>query len=535
MSAPARKPAETETLATALDRARDLIGYVQEQRQSSQSPRMKPIVESEAIGYIQNNPQSLNKTTEALYQELNSQNLTSDPTKHVRLLPPKGQPGYHDLQFFVSHSYRLGTKKVPASNLIRVWREFLRQAEKEIILNVYEFDLEDVAHDLIQAVSRGVKVQVGIDADVVAEKANIKAIYDHLLSGGVQVVAVNAVGINHQKMVAIDWSLSEKAKALFSSGNLTQSCLGPEGDLKNITPRPAQSIPNANHVITMKSWLAANLIYHELTKTFSNDLKLRGAAYPTTGAYQITGPGVNPETLEAYPAQSFIITFTPGGGYRGVNRNILSHVIEKSEGPIRLVQFAYSAKDVSNALLNRAVRDLQTKGKFDFLSVGDTPFAMQDWSQFLKMSGLKRVQDKDKKISRFFEDEENPWKKALTPNQLKILRKQVRTAPSVYKNSKVRVGNKSYDVSAKIHHKLMSTGDYAVIGTSFNFSEGAETNNEQVLVFRDASLAKIVDGIAKELAKDSPASVFEEAMRRNARVSQIDDSTDGNDSDKLVP
>ncbi len=522
-------------LARAFAKSRELIRLTQEKREARKNaekpakiPVVRGIVESEAVDFMQAKPKSLSESLEALYGELSAQPPSSDPTKHVRLIPPTGRPGYSDLQFFVSHDYRLGTRRVRSSNLVQVWREFLRSAEKELILNVYEFDLEDVAHDLISAVGRGVEVTVGIDQDVIVAKANIQATHDKLVSGGVRVVAVDSVGINHQKMAAIDWTNPEKARALFSSGNLTQSCLGPEGDLKDLSPRPRESVPNANHVLTMKSWLAANLIYHELSKTFSPELALRGSSYPTSGSYQITGPDTDPYTLEAYPEGSFLISFTPGGSYRGVNRNLLAHIIEKSEGPVRLVQFAYSAQAVSDALLARAIRDYQATGKFDFLSVGDTPFAMQGWSQFLKMSGLKRENETlhlvgprggniQRKISRFLEDSENPWKKQLTPTQLRRLRRQVRIAPKIYGNSVVSWKGKKYDVSAKIHHKLMSVGDFAVVGTSFNFSEGAETNNEQVLVFKDAKVAKIVDGIAQSLAKESGGSVYEEALRRNAR------------------
>lgn len=523
-------------LPLVMSRARDLIRLTQQKRElrkNSEKPATLPVVrgvvESEAIALMQSRPGAVDEPLEQLYQELASAPVTSDPTKHVRLIPPAGQPGYSDLQFFVSHEYRLGSRQVPAANLVQVWREFLNSAEKELILNVYEFDLEDVAQDLVYAVGRGVSVTVGIDQDVISTKPNIQAIHDKLLSGGVRVIAVDSVGINHQKMAAIDWTSPEKARVLFSSGNLTQSCLGPEGDLKGLSPRPRKSIPNANHVITLKSWLAANLIHHELSKTFLAELGLRGARYPTSGSYQITGPGTDPQTLEAYPEGSFILSFTPGGSYRGVNRNLLAHVIEKSEGPIRFVQFAYSAQQVADALLARAVRDFQVAGKFDFLSVGDTPFAMQGWSQFLKMSGLRRENETQtsigprggvnkRKISRYLEDPESPWKRELTPGQLRLLRRQVRIAPQIYGNSVVDWRGTKYDVSAKIHHKLMSAGDFAVVGTSFNFSEGAENNNEQVLVFKDRKIAKIVDGITQSLARNSARSVYEEALRRNARL-----------------
>lgn len=543
-----RELANTSTASEAnipdvFERARELLALTQEKRaernnlaKNKKGKAIRGLIESEVIDYMQADPESFDEPLELLYQELDAKPKVVDPTKHVRLIPPRGQPGYSNLEFFVSHDYQLGDRLVERSNLVKVWRDFLASAKKEIILNVFEFDLDEIATALVDARKRGVLVTVGIDRNMVKDKEAVKRIYDKLKSGEVNVVEVNPIGINHQKMAAIDWSQPALARALFSSGNLTQSCLGPEGDLKDLSPRPKESIPNANHVITMRSWLAANLVNHELSKTFSSKLGLRGSSFPTTGAYQITGPGVNPETLEAYPENSFIITFTPGGGYRQVNRNLLARVIERSEGPVRMVQFAYSAAAVSEALLARAHQDYQNGRKFDFLSVGDTPFAMQGWSQFLKMSGLKRETVSTKVVgprggvtirrqTSFSEDKENPWLQSLTPDQMKALRAKVRIGPKAYGNFNVLWEGRRYPVSAKVHHKLMAAGDYAVVGTSFNFSEGAETNNEQVLVFRDAQIAKIVDGIAQTLAKQSPASVYEEALRRNeSRENGADDT-----------
>ncbi len=325
---------------------------------------------------------------------------------------------------------------------------------------------------------------------------------------------MNSVGLNHQKMAAIDWTDPVKARALFSSGNLTQSCLHPLGDLKHLNPVPKESIPNANHVLTMKSWLLANLIQHELSKTFDASMPLRGSQYPLNGAYQVTGPGVPPETLEAYPKSSVIVTFTPGGGYRNVNKNILARLLQQTSGPVRMIQFAYSADAVSEALRERAQREFRETGRFDFWSIGDTPFAMQGWSQFLKMSGLKLV--KDETSRRYEEDPESSWAQSFDRRQFQSIRARVRIAPRAYGNRNMKIDGKAYHVSAKIHHKIMTTGPYAVIGTSFNFSHGAETNNEQILVFHDPELVEHVNGMAMWLRRESPRSVFQEAQRRNS-------------------
>ncbi len=571
-STKARKPASFDV--TAFERAREIIRYRNElgtleksdprnsnalskTKQKKQKRDIVNLPESTVIEYLQAHPESLRQDVARLAEELSAQVTPIDTTKSVRLVPPAGTYGYEDLKIFVSHPYRIEGKAKPADDLVEVLKSEIRRAKKEIVLNVYEFDLEDLASELIAAArDRKVSIRVGVDAEPLKGKPRQLAIVERLRGAKIDVTEVNAVGINHQKMIAIDWTDPDLARAIFSSGNFTHSCLDPLGDLNQLKPLPPQSIPNANHLITMKSWLAANLINHELTKTFSKELGLRGRSYPMTGAYQITGPGVDPQTLEAYPKNSFVISFTPGGGYRnsdgsGVNRNILAYLLEKVEGPVRMVQFAYSSADISRALLSRAERAIQMStvddlkadskapgtvipdedasattvakkeiaiaeramARFDFKSVGETPFAMQGWSQFLKMSGLK----KNTKTS-YIEDPENPWVKALGDDRLHALRKNVRVAPARYGNTRVKIGENVYDVSAKIHHKIMSVGDFAVIGTSFNFSEGAEKNNEQVLVFNDPAMAAVVRGITDELFEQSPRSVFEEAERRNERA-----------------
>ena len=152
-----------------------------------------------------------------------------------------------------------------------------------------------------------------------------------------------------------------------------------------------------------------------------------------------------------------------------------------------MVQFAYSSGEVSKALLERAQKDFQVKNNFDFRSIGDTPFAMQFWSQFLKMSGLDVVMNENQRKT-FQELPTNQWVSALSKEQMQKLRERVRIAPDVYGNHKIKIDEKTYNVTAKIHHKIMATGPYAIVGTSFNFSEGAERNNEQILVFKDKSL-----------------------------------------------
>ncbi len=525
------------TYPEILETARDLTAQI---RLNKQDPRFKPyraLVESQIISYLLSNPKVLNQELLKLLENIRLESLNTDLSKHHRLVPPSGTSGYQDLKFYVNHPYYYNRRLVPPSDLSKVWKDFLKSAQKEIVFNIYDFDLQDVADVLIARAKAGVQVRLGIDDKVIGDRPEVKAVYDRLLAGGVTVTAVDSVGLNHQKMAAIDWSIPDRAQVLFSSGNLTTSCMAPKGDLShlNLNPSPPESVPNANHVMTMKSWLLANLVNHELTKTLDKEFLFRGDDYPITGAYQVTGPGVNPETLEAYPIKSMIITFTPGGALKNVNKNFLGELINKTSGRVRMIQFAYSSTEVDAALLSRAQRENSSRGRFDFGGIGDTPFAMQGWSQFLNMSGWEQKVSDDKTKKWYAEVKNGPWMKSLNRNQMQTLRDNIRIAPSIYGNNTVSVAGKKIQIISKIHHKILSTGDFAVVGTSFNFSQGAEKNNEQILVFRDADLVARVEGMYKWLADRSPRSVHQEALRRNTLPRLEEPEVDDSESRSINP
>jgi hypothetical protein len=482
---------------------------------------LKNIPEHIVIEELQTRPELLMKPRQDLIRELaTSSNSPVDPTKHVRLIPPAGTSGYSDLKLFVNHHYYNNGLLIQPENLVEVWRRFILSARKEIILNIFDFDLEEVADALIEQARKGLHVQVGIDQkNVINVRPEVRALSEKLADNGVKVTEVNSVGLNHQKLTAVDWSIPEYSSVLISSGNLTRSCLEPEGDLKGARPLPTESIPNANHSITMKSWLLANLIHHELSKTLNPEYLLRGRAYHLNGSYQITGPGVDPDTLEAYPEPSLIISFSPGGGMKSINKNLIAHFIKQEKGRIRMLQFSYSSDEVDKALLWRAENDFQMYNKFDFISLADTSSALREWSHFLTMSGLKLIETPEYK-KLFYPDPENTWLRALGAERLKEVQQNVHIAPKNYGHNWVMVGNKRVKVTAKIHHKIMATETFAILGTSFNFSQGAETNNEQILVFKDRTLSDAVDGMVKYLVQHSAGTVAEEAERRNKIIRQ---------------
>lgn len=503
--------------------------------------KFKDLPETALIEYLQSHPQLLTAQEkpqekpqdqrEQIHQNLlkalsEAAKQPNDPSKHTRLIPPKGRFGYEDLKLYVSHPYfyreddKKKQKTIAADNLVTVWNDFLASATQSIVLNIYDFDLENIAQTLINQGKKGLSVRIGIDAKVIQNRPEVKKIYDNLKSSGVvQVTPVNSIGLNHQKMAAIDFDSPEKARVLFSSGNLTQSCLDPEGDLKGENPLPEDSIPNANHVLTLKSWLLAQLINHELTKTLDPGFQLRGAQYPITGAYQVTGPGIiDPANLlsEPRPVHSVILTFTPGGGLKAVNTNLIARLIAETKGPIRMIQFAFSSDVVGEALAAKAQESYLNKKPFDFLGVGDTPFAMQAWSEFLRLSGWKLIKDPETSKKFYQEDNETIGAKTLSAEQWADLRSKIFVGPRRYRTHTIKgPDGRSREVSAKIHHKILAIGDFAILGSSFNFSANAEHNNEQILIFHEPDLARRVDGMTRWLTQQSGRTVNDEALRRN--------------------
>ncbi len=435
----------------------------------------------------------------------------NDPTEPMPLLTPPGETGYKNMRFFVDHAMVKNGQKIAPSNLKQVWLDFINSATKELAINVYDFDLQEVADALIAKAGEGVAIRLGIDAGVIGQRPEVKAIFDQLKkTKGITAKAIDAVGLNHQKLGTKDWSLPQKAGVLFSSGNLTQSCIGPEGDLPQIPAkdRPAFSIPNANHVVTMDSMVLANLVNHELTKTI--DLGLRGKEYPLGGSYLVHGPKGNG------PHDPYVIVaFSPHGGLGNINNDIIAKTLLSTRGPVRMLQFAFSSQDVENALLERAKLEAKEGHDFDFGSVGDTPFAMRDWSIFLNMSGYELNVEGTHHEYRAMKKSE--WADALGAAKFQELKANIRVAPATYgKHQWTGPDGKSYEVTSKVHHKFMRSGDAVIMGTSFNFSENALTNNEQILVVVDREIADASMAMFEGLRADSPRSVEETAVKRNS-------------------
>ncbi|MFC1678762.1 phospholipase D-like domain-containing protein [Elusimicrobiota bacterium] len=436
----------------------------------------------------------------------------NDPLRPMYLRTADGSPGYRNVEIHADHPSIRDGVETPGVDLKQVIIDFVEGAQKELMFNVYEFSLMDIAEALIRKADEGVKITGGIDKKEIHHQPGIKAVFDRLSAHkNITMVEVDSVGLNHQKLVIRDWSEEKLAGALFSSGNFTQSGIGPEGDLVDIpeAERPDYSIPNANHIITMDSYLAAQVAANNLIKTL--EFGMRGKEYPLGGGFKVFGEKRPGDVEEPY----MVLTFSPKGGLGKLNRDAIRRILSISRGPIRMLQFVISSLTVYEALVERARAEIEEGGKFDFGSVGDTPFALRPWSVFLALSGL--LLDEEGELKEYVPMKDNPLVKILGKAAYKRFLRDVRIAPPEYGTNYFKSeGRKTIRVSGILHHKVLVSGEWVLSG-SFNFTDSAESNNEHMIVFKDPVMAGEMTAIHDGLFQRSGTSVADEAKARNKR------------------
>jgi hypothetical protein len=448
----------------------------------------------------------------------------NDPLNEFLIDTKTGGPSLSGLTLDFSHDYEFEGKVVKASDLRKIWIKFINAAKKEIVLNVFDFDLMEVADALIAQSKKGLHVRVGIDDKVIDHRPEVKAVYNKLKKGGVKVFAVDSPGLNHQKMSARDWSLGKDAAVLLSSGNLTKSGIHPDGDLAGSDEIPEVSKPNANHTLVFQSELIAQLINHELTKTL--DMGLRGRSeYPLSGAYKFMGRKIS--GVDFIP--SLTMAFTPSGGLNNMNEMVNARLIRYAPGPISIAMFALSSEIYADALFERFKADKEAGIKTELIMVGDKPFALMDWSVFLEISGLEVVRGVDadgNKTKTYIEKVDNRWRDLLGEKEYKELLTNILVAGKLYGMHHITSGvtGESLEASVKLHHKLTVVGDFATAGSSLNGSKNALGNVEQMGILHFPRIAKIFHAAIASLAKDSRnsrpktrGSVHAEAMERVRR------------------
>ncbi len=406
-------------------------------------------------------------------------------------LTSKGK-GYRNLKLVVNHDILIGNgQSIKKGNLTKNLIDFIRKTKEEIWINVYDFDLKEIATELVALKKAGKQVHVGIHSENVQQKEGVKEVYNILKKGGVDVRAVEFSELSHQKIISRDPSIKSNAAVLFSSGNFTYSGIHPDGDLGELGLKHVKSLPNANHAISFNSYETAQLIKHQIKKVF--DLKFKTPSkFPIDGIYKVWGPVVRGRRT------SMTLAFSPET--RGlINRRLVAKSIleEKVGSPIYISQFSFSDSDIEKAIFDKIKSDYNKTKEINFRFVGDILSSSQDWSPQLRMIGYDRVKLHNENYFKRIGDKSNSWRKAI-PRKYDELIDNVRINNN-YSRKSVIVGEKNYAVDAKAHHKLFATYNFSSLGSSFNFSASAENNMELFVLLDDPNMATKARGIVNYL------------------------------------
>ncbi len=440
----------------------------------------------------------------------------ADPSQPVAVFPQAGGPGYKVVGTFLNHpAFKTPgdphSEVIPGTDLVQKWVDFIDGADQELFINSYEFSDLKIAKAVGRAFERGVVITLGVDKNTLERHQGNKDVwklFSAINSPKFILTPVDPENINHQKIAARDPD-GPKAGALISSGNLTPSCLDPRG---NAFDQPENhlldgDVPNANHLIVLQGQLPAVIIRHELKKTIVD--KLRGAQYPISGSYILYG--------EAKPGMQkppyLMLAFSPNGGIGSINRDIITRTILGTKGPIFAAQYAFASTDVLSALLERARRDKAAGREFDFSFVGETDFLMQFYSSALILAGYKF----DQKAAAYSEDPNAEIRKILSADEIAKLRKQLRVAPAVYNDRYVLLPNgHKFKEAAVLHHKLwlFPGPKISTPGTSFNTSNAAEGNQEQIVVTNEPDVFDVLMGGVSYLYETAEHDIVKEIELR---------------------
>lgn len=519
---------------------------------------LKPLLDK-----ITQNPRLMKKLISA---ESHEQPLTVFDVSTENGVKKIKKMGYQTMNFYANHPrYEnpddANSKLVPADNHKQVMIDLVNEAlpGDRLYFNFYDFDIKELAQALIQAKDRGVQILGGVDGKVYQAKNSVRLLIDNLNQSGVLVEKVDSVGLNHQKMLVLK-SQTGNSKSLFSSGNATQSCSGAEGDLVDVPKeiRPEQAIPNPNNMILVKGEIPAVVALSEIKKNLV--YKLRGQnEFPIGGAFQIMGPWDS----QIQSRDSMLIAFSPNGGLGDIGRDIYSKIFRAGQKIMEGAFFSFSSKDNLDQLFesifriidNRRAQGLPATDILKF--VGDSQFALREFSNLLTLSGFKMVEydpkdpfkastttpqnvdpenplikiqpSENKKV--YIKDNKDPRLKKLqsllTADEWQNWQENIRVSPNWFLGGKVTYQGVDYPWQVKLHDKVIILPDQDISnpGSSINFSIAGESNQEQVIIVKSRRVTKMMRGAVRylfEALAGKENSVINEITRRNKKYSLSD-------------
>ncbi|MEC9281686.1 MAG: hypothetical protein VX642_03160, partial [Bdellovibrionota bacterium] len=355
---------------------------------------------------------------------------------------------------------------------------------------------------------------------------------------------VDATGLNHEKIIATNWSDPLTAKVWSASGNFTASGMHPKGDLAYTSLKVKEALPNANGFFTMNSYLASLIFRDHMIMLF--EMGMRGTELPLSGSFRIPG-----RILESGKRSHYNIAFGPGGGLRDITENIMGYEIQKAptQWPIGKLTFVNASPELTALSFKHHKKQKQAGITPIHWTVGDPGFTLRDYSQSLVESGMKVEIEGDNK--QYVTDFDSPWVKEFGEEAMGSRNFVGASYFQSYKSTKDTDGN-VIEYSVKLHNKSMVLGGAIVttekpanskkyflakdglyyqnsiegitfVGNSNNLGRTTRSNNEQVSYFYDPLAHAEVWASIMGLAHEEVQTVRQQAEDRNPRAPTIKD------------
>lgn len=233
--------------------------------------------------------------------------------------------------------------------------EFVDAANGGLDIAVYEFDLENVAHALVRARSRGVAVRMVVDSDTIkATDEATRGALAILEEGGVPLIGDERGAIMHHK-----FAVRDAEEVWTGSWNMTV------GDTYRLN----------NNAVRVRSGELAAAYAAEFEKMFS-----RGQFGPNK-----TGPTAPPIMIEGARVQPL---FAPGDPVAGR----IAERVNEAQSTIDFLAFSFTHDGIGRAVLDRARANVRVAGVFE------TTGSQTRFSEYgaMKEAGLEVYQDKNR-------------------------------------------------------------------------------------------------------------------------------------------
>jgi len=266
------------------------------------------------------------------------------------------------------------------------------------------------------------------DALVILDNAGIPVI-DDTADGS------KGSGLMHHKFMVVDG-----ATVIAGSANWTLSDL--HGDLSNLETRG-----NANHILKINNAKLASLFTEEFDYMWGDNSK--GGLNSEFGLGKLWR---SPETV-VWKDTSVTVQFSPTSTTRDWSlsgNGLIGQAIDNATDAIDLALFVFSEQEIANLLEQKQQQGVKIRGVFD------PGFAFRYYSEVLDLLGVSL------KNRCRYEPNNSPWQVPLQT-----------------------IGVPQLIMGDKLHHKFASIDDKVTISGSQNWSEAANSTNDEVVIVID--------------------------------------------------